>query len=124
MSIPPSKQHLEALAGWSLVQRANASDRQHLALCSFGESCGELAEVVEELVSPLPPGTTAQVAPSRQLPPAGADVPEIPREVQELVFPQLLAASECQHKFDIRTQKCVYCGKTYFQVKARKPELM
>ena len=123
MSIPPTKQHLEALAGWSLLARQNVSDHQHLALCRFGEASGELAGVVDELA----PGnhiapTSAPEAPQRQ--PLTATAPWIPSEVRELVMPHLNEGGECPHKFSIDTQKCVYCGLTFRAVKGRKPELM
>ncbi len=125
MSIPPTKQHLEALAGWSLMARHNVSDHQHLALCRFGEASGELAGVVEELA----PGgnftvSSAPEPPRRQPLSEPVLAPMIPDEVKRAVFPELDQGGECRHKFSIDTQKCLYCGLTYRQVKGRKPELM
>jgi hypothetical protein len=30
----------------------------------------------------------------------------------------------CLHRFDIQTQRCRYCGRTYRDVRGRDPELM
>jgi hypothetical protein len=111
--IPPTKAHLQALAGWSLVARHQASDRQHLALCRFGDSCSELSEVVEDVPVPVPLAR-----------PAPVPVPVFePPEVQ-LTLGHQSPAGVCQHKFDIRTQLCRFCGQTYLKAMQRKPELM
>ena len=28
----------------------------------------------------------------------------------------------CKHKFDIKTQRCVHCHKSYLEIRSRKPE--
>jgi hypothetical protein len=125
MSVPPTKQHLEALAGWSLLARQNASDHQSMALCRFGEASGELAGVVDELVPSISGSPTQHsTASPRQPLTEPQHAPWVPEEVRELVMPHLNEGGECPHKFSIDTQKCVYCGLTFRAVKGRKPELM
>jgi hypothetical protein len=120
--IPPDRNHLEALAGWSLTARFNASDRQHLALCKFGESCGELSAVIDDL--PAAKQVAATDCETNHHPPARkvAATSYIPEEVRNhLQLPDEKGA--CTHRFDIKTQTCLYCGLTYLKAHGRKPEL-
>lgn len=115
--IPPDRQHLQALAGWSLVARHNCSDRQHLALCRFGDSCGELSDVIETVPIPRQEVISARV-------PSRATEPLV--EARALVRENLATQPEaqCAHaKFDIHTQRCLTCNMTYRQAKGRKAEL-
>lgn len=116
--IPPTRSHLQALAGWSLTMRHNSSDRQHMALCHFGDACGELADVIEELPGPVrlssspTPTSVAQVDQSHVM------------AEQTQIVPSSTSIGPCAHRFHIKTQCCVYCGMTYLKAHGRKPELM
>jgi len=116
--IPPTKNELQAYAGWSLVARNQCSDHQHLALCHFGEAAGELSEVIEELPVVHPAPRAAQLA---------SPAPDRPLEIPTAERLEIGVRSDgpCRHnKFDIHTQRCLECGITYRQALGRKPELM
>lgn len=127
--IPPTKSHLQAMAGWSLtLPMADMSSEQELAVRKFRDGCGQLAQVVDSL--PLlqrADGRGEVVRPNACRPgPAFSvnipvDVPVIPEEVQAALGVD--SDGECRHRFDIRTQRCLYCGSSYRQVRGRKPEL-
>lgn len=115
--IPPDKQHLQALAGWALSVRHDGSDQQQLAVRRFGDGCASLSEVIEEL--PVFNRKLPELQPQQQ-PTSG--IYTMPKEVQEAVG-VTHGAEGCRHKFDIRTQRCHYCGRTYMEVMKRRPEL-
>lgn len=119
--IPPSKDNLKAMAGWAITARDNCSDKQKLALYSFQDGCGELAEVIDD-IKPL---KTAKPQPV-PLPqhPHVQHVSRVPDEVAVMEHHRLDQFGQCIHKFDIATQRCRYCGRTYLDVMKRKPELM
>lgn len=118
--IPPNRQHLHALAGWALSERSQRANDEAIALDHFRDSCGELASVLREdryqqrdAWSP-PRETVSPVrSPSR-----------IPEEVLQVIAPERDPDAACEHKFDIRTQCCKFCGRTYRDIRGRKAELM
>jgi hypothetical protein len=115
----PTRKSLTAMAGWALSKRENASDAQVLALDAFRNGCGGLAEVVEDL-----PGVGAITKRKLEAPaPVVHQEAIIPDAVRMVIAPDVQVGGECSHKFHIMTQRCVYCGKTYREVKGHKPEL-
>ena len=126
----PTPESLKALAGWSLSKRENASNAQVLALHKFSDGCAELADNFPEAkplvqvvskVTKSPPIYASQYVP-QVVQSHGQGV--IPPDVLAIIDSNLVQNGECQHRFHIQTQRCVGCGKTYFEAKGVKPQLM
>lgn len=123
--IPPTSNHLKALAGWSIsANTSNLSDRQKLALHAFKNGCVELAQVVADLQTNVQKKAVSVASPPKHMPgPAfSPEIKTIPTEVQAATG--VAQNGECCHKFDIRTQHCLYCGISYRKAMGRRSELM
>lgn len=131
----PTAESLRAWAGWAISKRGDASDEQKLALSKFQIGCSDLAECCPEPVAmgmsgfvrktPVPVSVTASQRSSVMWP----EIVLEPQEKQPLsiVLTDYGMVKDCNgtsHTFDIRTQKCKSCGKTYVECHGRKPELM
>jgi hypothetical protein len=134
---PPDKGQLIAMAGWALSMKDMASDQQHLALCKFQEGCGELSECVDTIVVRQPvqkPITEHVVNPGlrshrEQYPMPATDFPETDAEILESLDQyhgrkSAPSTGGCRHRFDITTQKCQLCNKSYVEIKGVKPDFM
>jgi len=126
MTIPPTRRELETMAGWAIsARRGNCSPAQGVALGAFQDGCHELAQCIEEL-----PAQRVEKTFHRDAALEGGAAERarhvrhaVPREVAAHIGVQQ-PDGECRHRFDIKTQKCLYCGRTYRDVKQRAPELM
>lgn len=131
----PTPESLRALAGWAISRRTEASAEQQLALSKFQLGCMDLAECCPHPVSvetsgfvrktPVPVSVTATPSTSLVWPEVFLE----PKEKQpvSIVLTQYGMVKDCngvEHTFDIRTQKCKSCGRTYVECHGRKPELM
>ena len=123
--IPPDRNHLRALAGWSLSAQDQASPQQELALAHFRCGCDELSNVIDEMrlkripADPMPEASWSRHEPDVCAPARAEDV-----LLQAIVHRPKDEQGKCVHKFDIRTQKCKFCGVTYRKAHGRDPELM
>lgn len=118
MFIWPNRKMLQALAGWSMTRKGDASLEQQSALHSFERGCHDLSEVIEQM--PEPVAVRDSLQPAR--PVHQKRVAVLPPEVASL---QGVVGRDgsCNHRFSIHTQCCIGCGKSYRQVKGHKPEL-
>lgn len=113
---------MQSLAGWAITR----SDQ---------EIYRKLLDVLAEIIPMLPESIDVDI-PETKKPTAKLKMRD------ELPLPELygdsvladyynavrqgytpVATTEgCRHKFDIKTQRCVHCHKSYLEIRSRKPE--
>lgn len=93
---------LQSLAGWAIAN-TGAGGPHDEALLKLRDGCEAAMEFVADSVAPAP--TSAPVHLPAAVRPAATD-------------------ETCQHRFDIRTQCCVFCARSYRDVKNCEPEFM
>ena len=113
----PTKGELESQAGWTLVKRLSTTPEHVVALDKYRDGC--------EALMPFAPaaGERRDEAPPVSPQPAVAKPEPLPREIMDAMNIQSCNAGG-EHKFNIATQKCVFCDRTRRQVLSRDPELM
>lgn len=117
----PTKSDLQAQAGWALVKRAMTTPEHAVALDQYRDGC--------EALMPFAPAAGEGGSVRAEAPvvtpasPQPAVAKQIPMEIVAAL--NLKSCAETgQHKFNIHTQRCVFCDKTRRQALARDPELM
>lgn len=118
----PTRGDLEAQAGWTLMKRSATTPEHVVALDKYRDGCEALipfAPAAGERRDEAPPVTTQ---------PAVAKPDTIRTEPDMEFLHREIGVKSCmnggQHKFNISTQRCVFCDKTRRQVLSRDPELM
>ena len=107
---------MQSLAGWAITR----SDQ---------EVYRKLLDVLAEIIPTLPEPVEVEV----KLPPPPDEIPLPEVTTGWSDHDALLAAyaqgytpikptEGCRHKFDIKTQRCVHCHKSYLEIRSRKPE--
>lgn len=123
----PTKRQLQASAGWTLMKRQETTPEHAVALDKYRDGCEALlpfapettgaertSNRVEEVKLPARP----ESSPSRfETVPNWARVDETGKPVGE-------CRTKSDHKFNIHTQRCVYCDMTRRAALGRDPELM
>ena len=115
------KKLLTAMAGWAMSKRS-----EHEAFERLYESVREVIELVPDEIR------LDHVLVSRETktPPANCtiqeqDLPDVlpledgPPPGYKVIEP---SNDKCKHKWDMKTQRCLHCGKTYFEVRSQLPE--
>ena len=135
---PPTPGLLKAYAGWALSRRHLASAGQALALHRFGDGCQELAEdfpadsqqaAKDEHIAtvsgvPSPAGVRFPIRDSALYSPPNrvlSGLHGVAATLDRLAEPHE-CLEEKDHQFSIYTQRCVWCSRTYRDVKGRAPE--
>lgn len=136
---PPTPGVLRAYAGWALSKRHMASDGQAVALHKFRDGCEELAEDFPADSLPFKTLEEHSKSVSGEPSPAGLRFPvrdsasySAPNRVRvglhgiAATIDRLAEPHECvketDHHFSIQTQRCIWCNRTYRDVKSRAPE--
>lgn len=121
----PTKSDLRTAAGWTLAKRTNTTLEHVVALDKYRDGCEALLPFAPEATG----AAEATVCSGEVKLPLDSAPP--PRSLERLVaddFIPQLATKECRsredHKFNIHTQRCVYCDQTRRQALGRDPELM
>ena len=121
---PPTPSLLKAYAGWAISVNDGVSPAQSLALDRFRQGCAELAEDFPLHKICVPSGAPTRTA-VRSSPSGSAFIPVTRENIHALVN-RIESGHTCQtaadHKFSIHTQRCLWCNRTYRDVKGRKPE--
>ena len=122
----PTPESLKAMAGWAISKKRDASDEQALALGKFQYGCSELAECCPAPRAIVTSGHVRKtpVATSTYVPPSVDRMEIVPDAIVLTRFGMVQPCNGTSHTFDIRTQRCKSCGKTYREVMGRQPELM
>ena len=125
----PTKAELQAAAGWTLAKRQSTTPEHVVALDHYRDGC--------EALMPFAPAAGDGVG-SREAPVA-APQPQVAKDrlAERIVaqpakvtaeFAALAGVKPCQdggvHRFNIHTQRCVFCDQTRRQALGREPELM
>jgi hypothetical protein len=105
-----NKKLLMVLAGWAITRSDIPSYRK-------------LMEAIGEIIPTLT-GDEPQILPSK---PALPD--ELPVAMPVDLDPGLaqgytvvVPTEGCKHKFNILNQRCIHCGRSYLEIRSRKPE--
>jgi hypothetical protein len=143
-----AKIELKAMAGWAMVRDADdeTSDYQKVAYRKLIDGCEAVMEFLLDDVSPEPLCQQSVVEQSKPF--SQIRIPDtlkvVPNEVESAIrehqtyvgggkfhdtpsdHPTCYTSdgTEISHKFDMKTQRCVYCGETYKTIKGKEPELM
>lgn len=112
----PTRNHLRAQAGWTLMKRSETTPEHVVALDKYRDGCEALLPFANERAADEEPVGEVKL-PTRTDPPLSLE-PSLPVPLETV------DADSCQHKFNIASQKCVFCGRTYRQIRSRQPELM
>lgn len=130
----PTKCRLRADAGWTLLKRTNTTPEHVVALDKYRDGCEALLPFAEDgAVEVEQRGEVKLPAPvSPPLPSASvSEPPGVPPDVARDWLRQLHAAQgmvSCadggEHRFNIDTRRCVFCGQTRKQALGRQEELM
>lgn len=121
---PPTAGKLLALAGWAVSCLPEASPQRQSALIKFRDGCAELAECHP------PELLVVRRVPAASLPRAAGPAVQAPAIVARRGASLPIAvttATTCgesgEHRFSIRTQRCVWCQASYLEIRGRRPEL-
>jgi len=100
---------MQSLAGWAITR----SDQ---------EVYRKLLDVLAEIIPTLPEPVEVEV----KLPPPPDEIPlpEVTTDYHGIIqgYTPIKPTEGCRHKFDIKTQRCVHCHKSYLEIRSRKPE--
>ena len=138
-----SKEELTAMSGWAMVRKPEVGERAGEALDKFRTGCHALSDEIEYVIDQKPekivipqeavctPRTERQDV-SMSIPAiledfnnqrgSKASLPKSRDLAVQLSIPESRDPSECEHKFHIQTQHCVYCNITYRKSRGHKPE--
>lgn len=97
-----SRSTLKSLAGWAIANVGPGGPKDE-ALLKLRDGCTAAMEFIPDSAPTLPPADPS--------PPAVQSRPSS-------------RGGECDHRFHIRTQRCIYCDQTYRAVKDREPEFI
>lgn len=129
MFVEPTQSDLKAAAGWTLVKRQSVPDAHANALDKFRDGCEALMPHQATGAADSPVSTLEVKLPQLQAPPPrSSEIVAAPAESPPREFAALAGVVRCQdggaHKFNIHTQRCVFCDQTRRQALSRDPELM
>lgn len=100
---------MQSLAGWAITR----SDQ---------EIYRKLLDVLAEIIPTLPEPVEVEV----KLPPPPDEIqlPEVTTDYHGVLqgYAPIKPTEGCRHRFDIKTQHCVHCHKSYLEIRSRKPE--
>lgn len=112
---------LRAIAGWAITRRGDAGpcDAAMRALTDGCEQAVPFADAIAATAEKSPPVSK----------PVDKDVPPQPlRPKPKKTVPAAEKDMTCQagyaHRFHIRTQRCIFCDRTYRDVMNREPEFL
>lgn len=116
------KSMLRTVAGYSLT-------RPESEFARLRDACAEAEPLVRDENCDIPVAPALPVLRTAQ---KGADIPVTAGYTERDVKPDWAIAVEghvsCQsggqHRFDIRTRLCEFCGRTFRQIRGHEPELM
>lgn len=124
----PTKGDLKSACGWTLVRRSETTPEHVVALDKYRDGCESLIPFAKGEAEIERCGEVKLPAPvSPPTPLVTVDAGARPHKVDPEFLAHMHVVS-CdnggEHRFNIDTQKCVFCGLTRLQALGRKPELM
>ena len=120
----PTQANLQTLCGWALARQSVAEQAGKDRLQRFMEACEEIIPIAQEKEIIFERATPQEVPVRRSYRQPTPEEHEILRVLGERNNPAPAQVEVCHHKFNIDTQFCIFCGKSYREVKCRKAELM
>ena len=129
-----TKPELQADAGWALVKRIEATPEHQLALDQYRDGCVALMPFAPDektggaaaAQEPCPVRLPRVIPPPRRESPVAAE--PLPDDVLDVI--EAFGTSTCRsggrHAFNLKDaeRRCKWCGRTFFELKGREPELM
>lgn len=116
--------HLKAVAGWALMKRHDDPAYGNLA-----DSAGAVAELeARKMVVEPSRAESARATTHKSGDAVGTTPLVLPDVVIRVDGGRVATVPTCreggEHRFALTDQRCLYCGATYKDIRARKPELM
>lgn len=126
---PPTPSRLKAMAGWAVSRLFNASPSQTMALHKFKDGCEDLSENYPEEQRGAMKADIPVVHVDERVVTQDAErhahIPVARQDLQKFVE-RLAIPKSCEeggeHKISIYTQRCVFCGATYRDIRGRESE--
>lgn len=100
---------IRSLAGWAITR----SDQ---------EVYRRLLDVLSEIIPTLP--EVQDIPIQKPVDREEIPLPEVTIEEHGVLqgYTPIHPAEGCSHKYDIKTQRCIHCRKSYLEIRSRKPE--